>query len=798
MKKGIIKAITLVGAFLAAVIIFGYSGSQSSVNLTIEMQPASYPVISMYYQEHLVGELHGYREEMDVTGMRDALVPVQGDRRIQVNIDTFGGTVDQVRYEIRSLDGERLIADRVCEDYRTQPDGLQLDLVLENLLESGEEYQLVFLLEQQDQTIRYYTRLLQTADAHLNDYLQFVKDFHECTLDGEKEQLTTYLEPDGSADNDNLHLVTINSSLQEVTWGDMTPVQHSDAVLTIAELNDSYAVLTQDYVLNATGAGGELEYYNVREYYRVSYNEEGKRCYLHNFERTVNQIFRADGENFADKFLCLGIRDAEVEYKKSENGQVTCFVQEGELWSYNEENDVLTRVFSFRGYEGMDVRENYAAHEIRILGVNEGGGIDFAVCGYMNRGVHEGQTGVCVYHFDSVAGTVEEMLFLKSDKSYSRLRTDMGNVLYENAEGVLFYMMEGTIYRIDTADKTTRTLAAGLGSESYCTSADRRLLAWQEQEGADLTVMDLENGQTGTIAADGKLLRPIGFLEDDFVYGTAEPDSPRLADGSIPLTRVEIYHVADRALVKEYAKDGYYITDVTIADYVIQMQRIKRVGDGYAAAEEDAILNHDGDALLDDTITTAYDDIRQTQVRLTLSGEVTHNSSNVLTSKEVLLEQVPELVLAPEQPWNGYYTYAKGGSGSFHSGLREAIAEADAQMGVVVDARMREVWSRAKSLVCMPLTLPEDLDTTHLQQAYPDSVAYDLTGCQLTQTLYYVSRGIPVEIILENDEREFLVGYDSANVWIYSPATGQTTRRSMSAAQEQYASHSCRYMAYLR
>ncbi len=796
-----IKAFVLTAVFVAAVFIFGYSGNQSSVNLTTEMPQASYPVISMYYKEHLVGELHGYRDAMDVTTMRDSLVPVQGDREISVEIAAFGSPIEQVRYEIRSLNGERLIADRVCTDYEEQGDVLRMDLVLENLLETGKEYQLVFLLEEQDQTIRYYTRLLQTEEAHLNDYLDFVNDFHACTLgDGNATELSTYLEPDGSVSNDDLHLVTINSSLQEVTWGDMTCEQQGDAVLTIAELNDRYAVLTLDYVLNATGAGGELEYYNVREYYRVSYNEEGKRCYLHNFERSVDQIFRADGENFLDNFIRLGIRSDDVEYKKSENGQVICFVQEGELWSYNTENDALARVFSFRGYEGMDVRENYNAHEIRILSVNEGGGIDFAVCGYMNRGSHEGQVGVCVYHYDSVSGTVEEILFLRSDKSYSRLRTDMGDVLYENAEGILFYMMEGTIYRIDTADGSARVLVKGLGSESYSVSVDHHLLAWQEDtaSGGDLTLMDLENEKISILEAGSERLRPIGFLEDDFVYGVSYADSRELSDGSVPMARVEIYNLSEQALVKSYEKEGCFITDVEIEDYVIRMERMRLSAGGYTAIEDDAILNHEGDEILDDTIARVYDGVKQTQIQLRLSENVSHNSSNVVTSKEVLLTQPRELVLAPELPWEGYYTYAKGSSQSFHSTLQDAIAEADDTMGVVVDDTLREVWSRAKSLVCMPLTLPEELDAEHMQQSYPDASAYDLTGCQLTQTLYYVSRGIPVEIIPEDGGRELLVGYDSANVWIYSPVTGQTVRRSIADAQEQYAAHRCRYVAYLR
>lgn len=802
VKKGIIKAVVLVFCFVAAVITFGYFANQNSASFTTEMPPASYPVISVYHREYLVGELHGYRDKMDMTTMRDCVVPVQDDREITVDVRTFGRQVDQISYEIRSLDGERLIADRVCRDYETKGDILHLELVLENLLEESEEYQLLFLVQSGDDTIHYYTRLMEKPDEHLDDYLEFVNQFHEDSMNRESaEQLSTYLEPDSSVENNNLNLVTIHSSLQQVSWADFECDQLTDSVLTIADLSGSYAVITLDYVLTATGAGGELEYYNAREYYRVSYNPEGNRCYLHNFERSVNQIFRADGEIFSDQYIQLGIRDADVEYQKSENGQITCFEQQGELWSYNEENGALYRIFSFRGYEGMDVRENYSEHDIRILGIDEGGSVDFVVCGYMNRGVHEGQVGISVCHFDSLAAAVEELIFIKTDKSYSRLKTDMGDVLYESAEGNLYCMMEGTIYCINAADGSVRILVEGLGSESYCTSSDYHLLVWQQdaKNGGDMTVADLEKEHMGVLAAEsGEKLHPIGFLGDDFVYGIAESSNPPAADGNIPMSRVIIYDVDGGETVKEYSKKNYYISDVSIENYVITLQRVKRTSSGYADTNADTILNHEGENILDDNIDQSYDSVKQMQVQILLSTEAKHKSMDVVTSREVLQDEQTEMELVPEHPWDGYYTYAKGSSQSFHSELSDAVRAADEQMGVVVDRALRPVWKRAKQLVRMPIELPENFRADEMQASYPDAVEYDLTGCKLTQTLYYVSEGIPVLVTLEDGKNELILGYDSAAVWMHDIETGITTRRQITDVEAELGAHNSRYTAFLK
>ena len=802
VKKGIIKAIVLVLCFIAAVITFGYFTNQNSVNLTTEMQAASYPVISVYHKNYLVGELHGYREKMDMTTMRDCVVPLQNDRAITVEVNTFGSRIDQISYEIRSLDGERLIANRVCENDTTKGDLLHLELVLENLLEESEEYQLLFLIQSGDATIRYYTRLMQKPDEHLDDYLEFVNQFHEDTMNKQSaEQLSTYLEPDSSLENKNLNLVTINSSLQQVSWADFDCEQLTDPVLTIADLSDRYAVITLDYVLTAVGAGGELEYYNAKEYYRISYNDEGQRCYLHNFERSVNQIFRADGENFSENYIQLGIRDSDVEYKKNENGQITCFVQQGELWSYNEENGTLYRIFSFRGYEGMDIRENYDAHDIRILRISEGGSVDFAVYGYMNRGVHEGQVGVSVCHFDSLAATVEEILFIKSDKAYDRLKTDMGGVLYESAEGNLYCMMAGTIYCINTADASVRTLVEGLGSESYCSSADRQLLVWQEdfKDGGDLTVADLETEHMDILqAGKGQMLYPIGFLEDDFVYGIAESENPTVADGSVPMTRIVIYNVTSGETVKEYSKKNYFISDVSIDEYVITLQRVRRTDSGYAQAEPDTIINHEGEGILDDNICQTYDEIKQMQVQIALNAKATHTNANLVTSREVLLEELPEIELVAEHPWEGYYTYAKGRCQSFHSRIADAVREADDQMGLVVDCSLKPVWKRAKKLVRTPIQLPEGFRADDIQVSYQEAQEYDLTGCRLTQTLYYVSEGIPVLVTLENGKKQLIVGYDSGNIWLYDQDSGVTSRKTIAEAEAELGTRSSKYTAFLQ
>lgn len=111
--------------------------------------------------------------------------------------------------------------------------------------------------------------------------------------------------------------------------------------------------------------------------------------------------------------MWLGIRAEDVDYKTNEAGNIVTFVQEGELWCYNVQENTLSKVFSFLGYEGVDTRENYGEHEIKTVRIDEAGSVDYIVYGYMNRGIHEGQVGIAIYHYDSVANTNEELVLFR-------------------------------------------------------------------------------------------------------------------------------------------------------------------------------------------------------------------------------------------------------------------------------------------------------------------------------------------------------------------------------------------------
>ena len=137
-------------------------------------------------------------------------------------------------------------------------------------------------------------------NAHVDESLKFVKEFHNTTFNSETSgTLSTYMEKT-TGDNTTLQFVSLNSSLKQLAWADFNGEQLTTPVPSIKEITDTYNVIVLDYVVTSIGEGGESEYYNVEEYYRVRYTSS--RMYLLNFERRMNQIFRGENASFFDNY----------------------------------------------------------------------------------------------------------------------------------------------------------------------------------------------------------------------------------------------------------------------------------------------------------------------------------------------------------------------------------------------------------------------------------------------------------------------------------------------------------------
>ena len=705
MNRKVIKPVVLSGLFLAALIVFSIITNQDNKDMTTAMKEATLPIVQFYEGNNSVAQLHGYVSEMNITKMRDGIVPVDHTRLLPLKINTYGQKIRGIAYEIRSLDDSRLVAKGNAQEIKEKNNEISANLKIQNILGKGEEYELIVILASGKNKIRYYTRLMQTQNDDTQACMDFALQFHEYTFrDDANKFIPKYMDA-ATGDTSTLNYVDLSCTLNQITWADLKPEQMGELEASFKEVNDSYDVITLRYVVSTKGTGGETEYYNVEEYYRLRMTES--RMYVLNFERTLNQIFRGENRFITDNNqIQLGIRDKNIEYAVSETGDVIAFVQQGELWCFDRVNNKIVQVFSFLGAEGINARDNWDQHDIKIARVDEAGSIDFVVYGYMNRGDHEGEVGTAVYHYDGLVHTIEEEIFIPSDVSYEILKAQMGQLMYVNEKGTFYLIMDQKLYSIDTDKRTPEVLVKDLKESCYKVSESNQYFAWvdsdKEYKSDVIHLMNLKNASVYDIKAKkGAYILPLGFIDEDFIYGAAKKDKVMVAAAGntvFPMKNLTIMNTSENShsILKTYEPSRGSIGSISVEDYTITIHLIKKSGGHYVAAGTDAIMNREGDTEEKVTVGSTVTDRKETQYQLVMKNGADASKIKMLTSKSVLLENPRDVSVKNKESQEYFYVYKKGDVLLATDEIADAIVCANNHMGVVVDSKQQYVWMRAR------------------------------------------------------------------------------------------------------
>ncbi len=627
MSKKVIKPIVLIVVFIAALITFCITTNKGNKDMTTKQADATLPVMSFNLDKIKINTLHGYTTEMDPTKMRDCVIPISDDRKLSLSISTYGMAVDRISYKIRSMDGKRLVADDEISSFSNKDNTIQADVSMPNVMDENTEYLLVFTITSGQDNVYYYSRIMQTDGKAAAKVVEFAKKFHDETfIKDDKSFFTTYMETT-TGDRNTLAHVDLTSTVSQITWGSMATAQYTNPVIALKEINDSYDVVTIDYVMSCVGGKGETEYYNVREYFRLRQTES--RMYVLNYERTANQIINSENSFISDSgSVMLGIRSSEAEYRANEAGSVICFVQEGDLYSYDINNGMIIKVFSFRDAEGIDERENWNHHDIKIVSVDEAGSIDFVVYGYMNRGTHEGEVGTGVYHYDGLAHTIDEEAFIPSKTSYEVLKAEMGKMLYLNEKNEFYLMMDDSLYRINLGSMSVKKVVEGLSTGSYCASESNRYFAWvdsaNQYSSNTIKVMDLKSGKTFEVKkGDDQYLRPLGFIGEDFIYGqanAADVVSDAAGNTTFPMNGLIILDTSDQSELKTYTPSGGYVEKISVDGYTVTIDLIAQNNGVYAEIGQDTIMNREADSKQKIALDTSQSDTKLTVSAISIAG----------------------------------------------------------------------------------------------------------------------------------------------------------------------------------
>lgn len=840
MKKTIIRIAVCVVVFLASALIIGSIMNQGHNNMTMEMAPATLPMITMESGGVACNELHGNTVEMDVAYQKDCITLLGEGRQANFTVDTFGREITGISTEVRSIDGSRLIENSEVTGWKANGKSFSVSLTLKDLIDTNTQYSLTLILELEgEQKVYYYTTILWNDDVHISEILEFATDFHGKLYDKEvAKELTKYLEPNSKlTDNGTFHKVNIHSSFQQITWGSLEPVQEDAASIRLTQISGNVASLLMDFVVS-TGEGKNKNYYNVEEYYRVRYTSE--RMYLLDYERTMTQIPDTTRMYANDKIL-LGITDENVDMMESADGNTVVFSDMGQLLSYNAATNGLTVIFSFYDKDNADRRTLYDNHGIKILDVDEGGNVKFAVYGYMNRGRHEGETGIQIISYDNSLNTIEEEVYIPYSKSYAVLKDEMEQLLYRNRQQHVYFFLENGVYDVDLENRSAEQLVSIRQDDSLQVSENHEIIVWQEGDDINhsnqLNVRNLNTGEQTVIRAeDGEAIRPLGFMGEDIIYGVARESDIRTENsGQIfyPMYKVCISNSSGDNL-KEYGQDGIYIVDCAIEGNQITLSRIQRSENGsYQEILDDQIMNNVEEEPGQNKVVTADIDIYERYVQIQTKTTIDTKTIKVLNPKEVVFEGGRELTLDAVSEVSRYYVYNAYGVQGIYSAPGKAVKEAYDSAGVVANDRGITVWLKGNRVsrnqimaikeesvtdqknslaVCLDnilrhagITRNTEYDLAQgktaiqiLEENMTGVQVLDLSGCSLDAVLYYVNQDIPVLAILEDGEAVLVTGFNEFNVVIMEPSTGKLYKKGMNDATTWFAENGNHFISYMK
>lgn len=808
MKDRVIKIGVLTAVFIVAVLVFSFITNQGNSDMTVEMDAATFPTISFVSEGDEINHLVGYKNEMNIPAMRDTITPVNMDNNVEIRINLYEMKPESLTYEVYTLDGMERLLQRTEKKIEEK-----MKLSVGNVLLKGKEGVLKITLNlDEEQKIRYYTRIVKSDECHVKECINFAETLHTNMINkADTDSISAVIEPNEEGDNTTLQHVTIHSDLEHATWGKLAPEIVGDIRWDVKETNSTYTALQLKYQVQCKGDDNDQETYHVKEFFRVRYLK-GK-MYLLDYDRTMNQVLESSNKMLSGKGINLGIVPKNIQYETNKDGSIVAFIQERELWCFDKDEDALALVFSFADTEKQDVRNLYDQHAIKIISMDKDGNTTFAVYGYMNRGEHEGEVGAAIYYFNLSQNVVEEKAFIPSNKSFTIAEEELGKLVYYNNEkNMLYVLVDGTIYKVDLETGKKEAVVKSLTEGQYVASDDGHLIAYQNNGGltdsTEVTILNFLTGKTQTVsAAEGENIRPLGFISEDFVYGTLRAsDAGKTVSGSgiLPMYKLEIRDVKD-TVVKTYQFENVYISDVFVEENMITLNRVTKSGDTYTSIDRDYITNNEEKEESNISLQEYATDLKELQYRLVYADGIDDKKPKILKPKQVLYENPTTVAFDSGNETGKFYVYGLGQMLGLYDKAGYAVQKADEFSGVVVSSNQAYVWERGNRdlryeiemegfsvqegestfAACVRQILAMEKKTVNVAEEmnagksaldilseYSGGEGMDLTGCTTEEMLYIIGKGTPVIAMTDSANAVLLIGYDTSTVTYIDPADG--------------------------
>lgn len=821
MKRFLIKAFVFIAVAVGTAFLVNQFNNRGLDRVSSELDEPTLPYVYLEFEGKVINRTCGYTQTMSTSLMRDGIVPLNSNHGVTVLVDNEAKYGETFTYELRSIAGDSLVERGDAVSGSVENGRKKYDVNFRMDMQQNREYVFVFIITAADGTeVRYYNRVVNLAEQHAKAIVDFATNFHDTTFikevnESEGNVVFDNLKTDKAGTTSSLAHVDLNATYEQITWGGLTPVVVTGVTPTITEIDKEYAVIHMSYVVESMN-DKKSHYYQVDEYYDVTYNRSSETVKLLAFDRYQESFFDSGYISKDRNSISMGVTNEPAEYVTSEDYGILAFVRLGQLWMYKYNDSSLTNIFSYPQDSYSDARTLNTNLDINIADMDEDGNIYFVVYGYMNRGVHEGKNGMSLYYYSAESMTTQELFFVECDENYDIMKKETGRFTYYNAQtNTFYYLLDETLYEVSLADMTQTAIVEGIPSAKYLVSANRKLVAYPNAaEDENVTAITIQNFETGETyektCATGDLLLALGFVENDLIYGCAHSaDVIMTSDGQAIPPLYELFIMSDNGeQKKDYTKDGVYIMNASVGDDTIYLTRARKQNQFFEEIDQDYISYKKEENNKMITTDTTYDSYAWNILDIVFpSNFYLSDTASYRKTKYGRAEAYKDMQVQTKTRDGAYYVFDNAGYiGEYETAGSAITRVVDDEAGLVVDSNGNTIYrclaadsyntvadeiketpnpdANQSLLTCAYMCAQYAGGTLELTDAincgtfekvfedYTNGVGINISGISLSTALYFLDRDIPFAACIDDGRYVLVISYNSTHIRYYDPVLG--------------------------
>ncbi len=777
--------------------LIGGSSKDSTISYTDVkdgIDEAKLPIIYIDTLDRSMNVLYGYANGTDAYTAVDTLTILPEDNRLTIH--TRGGSVDVLgaSYEVRTLDKSELIEKTEVTQMQTTDAGVDIVLPIQRLLKEETEYILDIILKLSDYDKVHYYTTIKKADVEKAKYIVELADtFSKNNFDYDLARgNATYIETDGTADEQTLGDVSLKSTYDQLTYNSMELDIFGYRDIRLCAFDGNMGEVK---IISYAKQRDADKAYRIVE--SMSYRQGAERFYMMDYKRSMSELISGSSISFAGGSMDLGIQPEDTCMAiKNEAGSFLAIASGGYLGIYSTENKELTDICTYN-IEAIEKRDSFNRYNLKPLNIDSEGNLYFISYGYTNAGTYEGGVGISLMYYNYADNILTQKAYIPVDTSYEMLKEDINSLAYFSNNGTLYLKLGDSIYALIAGSTEHMVVCTGLKDNSYALTSDRfskKLLAWQDEassNGSELIhMMDLNSGDKSELRADsGYIYKLLGFMREDMVIGIADKSNERRLHGAaldIPYNAVKILDNNLQAQM-DYTQPDRYISDVYVGEDSASLRLLIKNFDGdFSIDKKDLIVNRDGDV----NYSNSYMQLKQMSTDKTyelkhtvLEMSAAINKKRAADYKENEDAKLIELD-ARLSDAEKYIAYGHGEMLGSYEGISDAINNAYESMGHV-RYKGAIIYSRPATVSAKLIRNPENY-VSEILAKYNDGRLTSIRGTYFRPMLYFVGNGYPVLSYASDGSPILIYGYDAHNIFVYDINTATHYNMNQDEAQSMY------------